>query len=159
VENDLVRDWSAVYAHLTYADPIAAISWLERAFGFRERVRVESPERFITSKLESPAGGLIMVVGQSAERNQSLREALPEFTEGGERSWPYLSHTMTVMVPDVVAHHGRAKDAGALVLGEPKEFPWGLCGYNALDLEGHRWEFVELVQTREPEEWGGRRIG
>lgn len=41
VPEDAVAGWALVYPHLAYQDPVAAIAWLSKAFGFRERVRME----------------------------------------------------------------------------------------------------------------------
>ena len=41
------------------------------------------------------------------------------------------------MVRDVDAHFKQAKAGSATILREPKDQPWGLRVYSALDLEGH----------------------
>jgi uncharacterized glyoxalase superfamily protein PhnB len=40
----------------------------------------------------------------------------------------------------------------------PKDQPWGLRSYAAIDLEGHQWEFSQLLRIVEPEAWGATRI-
>jgi uncharacterized glyoxalase superfamily protein PhnB len=47
-----------------------------------------------------------------------------------------------VTVADVNTHCERARAAGATILREPKTEPYGRL-YNAADLEGHRWMFME----------------
>jgi uncharacterized glyoxalase superfamily protein PhnB len=47
-----------------------------------------------------------------------------------------------VTVDDVDAHCERARSAGATILREPETEPYGRL-YNAADLEGHRWMFME----------------
>jgi uncharacterized glyoxalase superfamily protein PhnB len=44
-------------------------------------------------------------------------------------------------VDDVDAHWARARDAGATLVGEPDDQPYGERTYRALDPEGHRWIF------------------
>jgi uncharacterized glyoxalase superfamily protein PhnB len=45
------------------------------------------------------------------------------------------------MVDDVDAHCARARAAGAIVLNEPEDQPYGTRTYRVLDPEGHRWIF------------------
>jgi uncharacterized glyoxalase superfamily protein PhnB len=57
-----------------------------------------------------------------------------------------------VYVDDICAHFQRAKEAGAMIVREPAEKPYGTVQYAAEDPEGHVWLFSE--QVREPEaEW------
>jgi uncharacterized glyoxalase superfamily protein PhnB len=156
---DVVHDWAPVYPHLGYAEPVEAIEWLTRAFGFRERVRMSAPDgSFITAKMETPGGGLIMVTGYSAEPGQWLRDRVPNTRVIAERPWPQRGHNITVMVEDVDAHHDRAATEGATIVNPPNETPWGLRVYSTIDPEGHMWEFVSVVNTMEPEAWGAVRI-
>lgn len=160
VTEDVVRGWATVYPHLRYEEPSEAIAWLSRVFGFREPVRMAGPDgAIITSKLEGPEGGLLMVAGSSPGFTDWIQERVPGFREQQERPWPYLSHTTTVMVGDVDAHYERAKAGGATVLMTPTDQPWGLRSYAAIDLEGHQWEFSQTLRVVEPEAWGATRIG
>ena len=61
-------------------------------------------------------------------------------------------------VTDVNAHYEQAKAAGATILMPPTDHPWGLRSYAAIDLEGHQWEFSQILQIVEPEAWGAVRI-
>jgi len=159
VAEDVVVGWAPVYPHLRYADPLAAIAWLTRVFGFRERVRMARPDgSVITSKLEAPGGGLVMVAGMSPDFVDWMRARVPGFREQTDAPWPNLSHGVTVMVSDVDAHYELAKTRGATVLMPPADQPWGLRSYAALDLEGHQWEFSQTIQLVAPETWGATRI-
>ena len=157
--DDIVHGWTPVYPHVRYQDPGDAIAWLTRAFGFRERVRMAEPDgTIITSKLETPGGGLVMVAGASPDFQTWIRERVPEFRQPDERPWPNLTHTTTVMVGNVDAHYERARATGATILMPPTDQPWGLRVYAAFDPEGHQWEFSQILRTIEPEEWGATRI-
>jgi uncharacterized glyoxalase superfamily protein PhnB len=159
VTKDLVRGWSPVYPHLHYREPGEAIAWLTRVFGFRELVRMAEPDgTLITSKLESPGGGLVMVARSSPEFTEWIRERVPDFREQRERPWPNISHATTVIVGDVDAHYKRAMTEGAAILTAPTDQPWGLRSYAAIDLEGHQWEFSQTLGVIEPEAWGATRI-
>jgi PhnB protein len=158
MSSDVVRGWASVYPHLRYEKPAEAIAWLTRVFGFRERVRMARPDgSIITSKLEAPGGGLVMVAGSSTEFTEWIRERLPGFREQTEQPWPHLWHSTTVLVSDVDGHHERAQAEGAIILTTPEDQPWGLRVYAAVDLEGHQWEFSQLLRIVEPEDWGASR--
>lgn len=158
-DDDIVRGWAPVYPHIHYGDPADAIAWLTRVFGFRERVRMAGADgSIITSKLESPGGGLVMVAGRSPDFTEWIRERVPEFRAPDERAWPNVSHTTTVMVSDLDAHYERAKAGGATMLMAPADQPWGLRSYAAIDLEGHQWEFSQELEIMEPEAWGAIRV-
>jgi uncharacterized glyoxalase superfamily protein PhnB len=47
-----------------------------------------------------------------------------------------------VYVPNVDEHHAAAREAGAVILSEPKDEGHGR-GYRAEDPEGHRWMFMQ----------------
>jgi uncharacterized glyoxalase superfamily protein PhnB len=156
---DLVHGWSAVYPHLGYSDPAQAIDWLTRVFGFRERVRMSEPDgSIITCKVETPGGGLIMIDRYSAEPGEWLRDRVPNMRVLAERPWPQRGHDISVMVDDVDAHHAHAAAEGATIVNPPKDTMWGLRVYSAIDPDGHMWEFVSMVRTVEPEDWGAVRV-
>jgi hypothetical protein len=50
-------------------------------------------------------------------------------------------------VDDVRAHCDRARAAGAEIVQEPTDQPYGDRTYRALDLEGHVWNFRQSVRT------------
>jgi uncharacterized glyoxalase superfamily protein PhnB len=66
-----------------------------------------------------------------------------------------VTQIVKVRVPDVDAAFGRAKEAGARVLDEPKTYEYGERSGVVEDLAGHRWELTQSVRDVEPEEWGG----
>jgi len=45
-------------------------------------------------------------------------------------------------VEDVDAHYRQASAAGAVVVAEPENQPYGFRVYRAMDVEGHRWLFA-----------------
>jgi|HubBroStandDraft_1064217.scaffolds.fasta_scaffold15474_3 uncharacterized glyoxalase superfamily protein PhnB len=158
VTENATTNWAPVYPHLAYENPVQAISWLSKAFGFHERVRLDAPDgSFITAKLEPPEGGLIMITRRDQNFIDWLRRSVPELPEDAKLPYPHLGHSISVMVADVDAHFEQAKASGARLLSEPADQPWGLRVYAVLDLEGHQWEFVKPVREVEPEDWGAHR--
>ena len=47
---------------------------------------------------------------------------------------------------DVDAHCERARVAGAVILREPKDEPWGDRRYRVIDPEGHIWSIAQHVR-------------
>ena len=105
-----------IVPQVPYEDVSAALSFLERAFGFRE---------IPTARLVSADGG----------------------KSGGIES-QYIS----VYVDDVDAHYQRAVAAGARIANGLRDYVWGdrpyeaHRTYEALDPEGHRWRFHQLLR-------------
>jgi uncharacterized glyoxalase superfamily protein PhnB len=118
-----------IIPQLPYADIRAALSFLERAFGFREipSSRMEGADGVLHHALVEFGGGVIGVGTQGAHVAVSPMR-------GGVES-QYIS----VAVADVQAHCERARAAGARIAKEPRP---GGHAYEALDPEGHRWRFV-----------------
>lgn len=139
-----------VVPHLHYEDPFAALVWLCRVFGFSEVKRFDRGEDNLTARLKGPDGGAVMISGHDNDFKSWMRERAPHFEEGAGLSWPLLTHAITVIVDvdvdDVDAHFERAGQQGAAVLSAPKDQPWGVRSYAALDPEGHQWEFATVMR-------------
>jgi uncharacterized glyoxalase superfamily protein PhnB len=128
---------------LSYEDVAGAIDWLTGAFGFRE-----SGERYIdddgrVTHGELELDGAVVYLGWPAEGYMSPAHhaQVCEYA----RRWsdvPYIVNGVHVTVEDIDAHCERARAAGATILREPSTEPYGRL-YNATDLEGHRWMFMQ----------------
>jgi uncharacterized glyoxalase superfamily protein PhnB len=140
-----LRARQKVVPHLGYDDPFKALTWLCRVFGFSEVKRFVRGEDNLTARLRGPDGGVVMISGHDADFKDWMRDRAPRFEEANGKSWPLLTHTITVIVDDVDAHFERAEAEGAAVLSEPKDQPWGVRSYAALDPEGHQWEFATVT--------------
>ncbi|HLI24039.1 MAG TPA: VOC family protein [Acidimicrobiales bacterium] len=138
-----------VTPHLHYDDVGAALAWLRRVFGLVEQARFERDGGNLTARLAGPDGGVVMISGVDDEFRAWMAERAPRFEQPPGPAWPLLTHAVTVLVDDVDAHHARAVGEGAVALGAPKDQPWGLRSYAALDPEGHQWEFA-TVRGRAP---------
>jgi uncharacterized glyoxalase superfamily protein PhnB len=129
---------------LNYEDGAAALDWLARAFGFRERTRLTDENgRLSHGELET-GNGLIMLATtpdyEGPRRHRQHCEAARRWS-----SVPWVVDGVLVYVDDVEAHYARAKAHGASILSEPED---GFPGrrYRAEDLEGHRWMFLERAK-------------
>ena len=134
--------YPAVIPMLAYEDGPAAMDWLARAFGFRERARMLG-ENGRLSHGEMEAGeGVIMLATPSPHYHGPKRHR--EESEDA-RKWsevPYVIDGVLVYVDDVAAHFERARAAGAIILSPVEEAGEGKR-YRAEDLEGHRWMFMQ----------------
>lgn len=127
---------------LTYEDVAAAIGWLSSAFGFREVLRWTDP------------AGVVMVAEMESDGGAVMLEASRGGHAGGMRPRSHGCHYVLVLVDGVDEHFQRARQAGARIIAEPEDRPWGLRQYLVEDLDGHRWEFSEHVRDVRPEDWG-----
>jgi uncharacterized glyoxalase superfamily protein PhnB len=127
---------------VAYADGLAAMDWLARAFGFVETVRMLDDNGALTHGEMSVSGGLIMLAtptpayqGPKAHREHCAQtRAVDEV--------PYVIDGVLIYVDDVDAHHARAAEHGATILSQPEDAPYGRL-YRVEDLEGHRWMFMQ----------------
>jgi uncharacterized glyoxalase superfamily protein PhnB len=131
--------------HLTYERPADAAEWLCRVFGMREVARADRTDTNLPSMLAGPSGGMIVIWGLTEDFKDWMRARAPRFHQPDEQPWPYLSHSVSVHVPDVDAHHERSQRESAPILSPPTDQPWGVRSYAALDPEGHQWEFVQIL--------------
>jgi uncharacterized glyoxalase superfamily protein PhnB len=123
---------------LFYPDVRAAVAWLERVFGFEERVRVGEGHR---AQLRVGADGAVVVADVRGEQVAPAAGA--------------VLHIIKVRVPDVDAAFGRATGAGAGAIQAPTTYEYGERSCVLEDLAGHRWELTQTVRDVEPEAWGG----
>jgi uncharacterized glyoxalase superfamily protein PhnB len=124
-----------IVPQLPYEDIRAALSFLERAFGFREipASRLVSEAGVVLHALVEFGDGVIGIGSQGAHGAVSPKSAGIE------------SQYISVWVTDVEAHYQRAVAAGARIArGLPDHFRH-VRAYEALDLEGHRWRFLQRI--------------
>jgi uncharacterized glyoxalase superfamily protein PhnB len=112
---------------LHYRDPDAALEWLGRAFGFEEKAVDHSDDGRIQHAELSLGDGLIMFGG------------VPADAPGVDGAQPPV--TIYAVVSDPDAHYDRAKAAGAEIVRELADQPYGSREYGARDLEGNAWSF------------------
>ena len=131
--------WPQISSALFYDDAAAAIEWLEKAFGFATRLRVEDGAGAIVHSELELGSGLVMVASARAG-GRSPRSV------GGANTQSLFAY-----VSDVDAHFARARAHGATIVSEPSNRDyddWEDRTYEALDCEGHRWWFGQRVATR-----------
>ena len=122
---------TTIIPELAYADVGEAVAFLSLAFGFLERLRIFNHRAQMTFE-----GGAIVV------------------RDGGGTSRP-SGHRVMVRVSDARALFERAKAAGAKVLTEPADHPYGERQFSVEDPGGHAWVFTETLADIDPATWGG----
>jgi uncharacterized glyoxalase superfamily protein PhnB len=128
--------------YLLYRDLEGAIDFTVKAFGFTEDLRVPGPDGKATHAELRLGDGIVMMGAPGGDfRNPS--------TLGGS------THLVHVYVDDVDAHCETARSAGAKILREPANQPYGDRNYNAEDPEGHHWYFAQHVRDVAPDEMNG----
>ena len=133
---------TTVVPMISYEDGIAALEWLQSAFGFRETTRLKTPDGKLAHGEMEAGNGLIMVSSPTPEYRGPKRHR--EVCEQA-RKWstvPWIIDGVLVYVNNLDRHFQRAKAAGATILSEIEDGPPGRR-YRAEDLEGHRWFFFE----------------
>jgi len=117
--------------YLLYEDLPGAWQWLQRAFGFRMRYPVPT--------------GVVTHVEMVVEDDGVVMMGCPG---QGYRNPKHLGHctqNLYVRVTDLDRHFERAVAAGAVVLEEPADQPYGDRRYAVEDPEGHRWYFAQSL--------------
>ncbi|PYN86014.1 MAG: hypothetical protein DMD87_20915 [Candidatus Rokuibacteriota bacterium] len=130
----------AIMPQLPYEDIRAALSFLERAFGFHEipASRIVGGDGELLHALVEFGDGVIGIGGQGAHGAVSPKSAGVE------------SQYISVYIADLDAHHQRALAAGARIANGPRDHATGYRSYEALDLEGHRWRFLQPMPEVSP---------
>jgi uncharacterized glyoxalase superfamily protein PhnB len=145
--NEQTPELPRITPMISYEDVAAALEWLTRAFGFRERegARLTGGDGRITHAEMELEEGVIMLANPTAEYQSPTHHA--EVCEHA-RKWlavPYVIDGLHVFVDAVDNHFATAKEAGATLLSEPEDQPYGERVYRAADLEGHRWMFAQRI--------------
>ena len=125
---------------LVYEDVGQALDFLTRAFGFKERLRAGHGGAITHAQMD--VGECSIMLGK----------------HGGPFRAPQDSSTVsqyaTVHIDNVDQHFARAKAAGAVILKQPEDMPFGVRQYTAKDIGGHWWTFSENIRDVDPSEWG-----
>jgi uncharacterized glyoxalase superfamily protein PhnB len=120
-----------IFPALRYRDANAALEWLKRAFGFEEKAVYRGDDGAIHHAELRLGDGLIMFGGYDEDGFL-----------GGDPPKP-LASTVSIyaVVADPDEHYARAKAAGATIVRELEDQPYGSREFSARDLEGNLWSF------------------
>jgi uncharacterized glyoxalase superfamily protein PhnB len=110
-----------------YADATAAMTFLERAFGFTPAAVHHSPDGSIVhAELRFGTGAI------------GLSSAGPV---DPANVWTTVREGVYACVPDPQAHHARALAGGARIETTPRHTDYGSAEYTARDCDGRLWSF------------------
>jgi len=129
---------------LYYRDPIAAIRWLEAAFGFELNALVTDDEGRVGHSEMSYRGAVLSVHPEFSSPELLGPAQLKSPLSLGGASNQFVRVTVE---SDIDAHCDQARKAGARITQEPADQFYGERIYRALDPEGHVWVFAQPTQT------------
>jgi uncharacterized glyoxalase superfamily protein PhnB len=122
--------------YLYYEDVGSAMKFLAKAFGFR---RFGAMSRGRDRKINHAAmklGSNVVMMGR------------PPTAYRNPRRLGQATQCLLLDVRGVDAHFQRALGAGARVLQEPADTPFGTRRYGVADPEGHEWYFSQRRRTK-----------
>lgn len=125
-----------------YRDPLAALKWLEQAFGFETSLLVTDDSGKVGHAEMSFGGGQVGVGGEwgAAELIGPASMRSPASLDGQGTQFIRVE-----LAEGIDAHCARAEAAGARITQRPADQFYGARVYRALDLEGHVWNFDQTI--------------
>jgi PhnB protein len=123
---------------------MAALAFYEKAFGFKRRFEMKTPEGRLRHGEVEHHGAVIML----GEPSPEVGYKAPADVGGSPVS-------LYVYVPDVDAVVAQARAAGAKVIQEPTDQFYGDRTSELTDPEGHRWCFATHVKDVNPADLKG----
>jgi len=125
----------AVTPVLAYPDVAAAVAWLERAFGFRVRLRIGN------HRAQMWFDSACLIVREDANNNESA-----------------MRSSVMLRVKDVDAVCEQTVKHGANLLHAPQNHVYGERQATVKDFAGHIWTLTETVEDVDPAAWGGEAV-
>jgi uncharacterized glyoxalase superfamily protein PhnB len=135
---------SVVIPAVFYRAPLAALHWLEKAFGFETSLLVTDDDGNVGHAEMSFRGAAIGIGGEWSSPELLGPAAMKSpLSLGGAGTQFIRIH----LIDGLDAHCERARAAGARVTQEPEDQFYGARSYRALDPEGHVWNFDQTIAT------------
>jgi uncharacterized glyoxalase superfamily protein PhnB len=125
-----------------YRDPIAALKWLEAAFGFETSMLVTDDEGRVGHAEMRVGAAAIGVGGEWASPELLGPAALKSPASLAGVGTQFIRIHLT---EGLDAHCAHARAAGARITQAPADQFYGSRTYRALDPEGHVWNFDQPV--------------
>jgi uncharacterized glyoxalase superfamily protein PhnB len=133
----------AVVPCVFYKDPIAAMKWLEAAFGFETTTLLTDAQGNVGHAEMEYLGSPIGVAGEWAGPQLGGAAMKAPASLGGAGT-----QFLRITLPEALdAHCERARAAGAAITQEPQDQFYGARTYRARDPEGHVWNFSQEVRV------------
>ncbi|WP_333587719.1 VOC family protein [Phenylobacterium sp.] len=133
-----------------YRDPQAALTWLDKAFGFEVALLLTDATGALAHAEMNFHGVRIGVGGEFA--SDVLGPARMRSPQGLDGQGTQFCRIALPKAVDLDAHCAAARAAGATITQAPRDEFYGDRTYRALDLEGHVWTFTQTVRSVSPAE-------
>jgi uncharacterized glyoxalase superfamily protein PhnB len=127
---------------LYYPDVPEAVEWLTTALPFTERLRNSDNRRQLVHR----NGAIVVTKPRGNADDASSTQQSPG------------AHSVTLRVTGINELFLRAKAAGARVLAEPADHPYGERQCSFIDPWGHPWTLSETIFDSDPADWGGELL-
>jgi PhnB protein len=137
--------YHTITPYLSVDDAAAAIEYYTKAFGAKERVRMDGPEAMIAHAELEIGNSLVM-----------LSDPFPQASTKPPKELGGTSASIFMYVEDVDAVVKRAVDAGATITMEVADQFWGDRFGSIQDPFGHSWSIATHVEDVPPEEMAER---
>ena len=141
MKNGMPQVFHTVTPYLSVDDAASAIDYYKRAFGAKERTRMEAPGGKIGHAALEIGDSMIMLSDPMPGGS-----VVPPGTLGGTTSSVFL------YVEDVDAVVEKAVEAGATVDAEVADQFWGDRFGTIIDPFGHHWSIATQIEDLSPEE-------
>ena len=122
---------STVIPGMTYRNAREAIDWLCRVFGFEQHAVYPGPDDTIMHAELTLGGGMIMLGSINDRMKRVLKQ--PDEIGGAE------TRGINLIVEDADAIYARAKAAGAEIIEDIEDKPFGGRAFACRDLEQQIW--------------------
>jgi uncharacterized glyoxalase superfamily protein PhnB len=133
-----MADVPALTPTLAYRDPLAAVKWLQTAFGLEIDTLLTDENGRVGHCVMSLGPAQVGVMGEwSPGGAAQMKSPLSLGGAGTQFLWASVS--------DVRTHCEKARGAGARIIQEPADQFYGDRTYRALDCDGHVWNFRQKV--------------
>lgn len=137
---------STIIPGMRYRDAVAAIDWLERAFGFTRHAVYMNPDGNGVMHAEMTFGnGMIMLGSEQNQTPYTPYAIMPSETGGRE------TRSTSLIVSDAKAIYETAKAAGAEMVFDLREMSYGGWAFTCRDPEGYLWS-IGSYDPWEPKE-------
>jgi PhnB protein len=122
-----------VTPYLYYRDVAAALDWLAKAFGWREKMRAAGPDgRPFHAEMAVGSDGVILM-GCPGPHYQNPKQL------------GHVTQSLYVRIDDVDALFARAIEVGAAAIEQPADQEYGDRRCALEDCEGHYWYFAQPI--------------
>ena len=128
---------STVIPALLYRDAHKAIDFLVEAFGFEKKAVFDGPDNTVMHAELTFGNGMVMLGSESNAGAWKQWMVQPDEIGGRQTS------SLSLIVSDAAAVYETAKAAGATIIMDLAEMPYGGKTFACMDPEGHRWSFGE----------------